>query len=401
MDETTLSTLLEELAADPAPAAAVDIAAARHRGRRRLRWRRAGLAAAPLAAAAAAALIVTGTVPFPRGGNGNAPAAARPAAALAPSASFGWLPAGFSLRRPSGLAIPDIWTPRSLTLNAWSPAAGRVLTLKVTLLSSCHLSPRPPGTHFQLACAGGAGLPVTAAAPAVLGARAYWSVGGGLLWQYRPGVWAQLSPGTLMPSPGLPRTVAARRWHRSLAGWQSSPPMMGYPATVQSAATRALLRTVAAHVSYGGGAVLFPFRLTGLPASWRANVARLTAAGGRLLDTSLMLGPASNLGALTISATPTAGTLHSACGMFRSGPSQSVTIGRAQGFQRIINQPGRQEQDLCLADYHGWSLKLYLRLNVSGSSQRLPGAPSGVLAVLHHLRLLGPDPARWTRSPLG
>ncbi|MGE5136053.1 MAG: hypothetical protein ACM32E_24475 [Gemmatimonadota bacterium] len=426
MAEHAVRALLAELAAEPAPPPRVDIAAARHHGRRRLRWRRAGLAAAPLAAAAAAALIVTGTIGFgpgPRGGNPNVPVAPRPAAtaALTPHASFGWLPAGFSQRKPPRLALlgsgnawlvdpfvaglVDAWTPGQVTVNAWSPTTGRVLALQVIALRNCHLGPSRLPTargYFQLDCTGGGRGQITAPAPPVRGRRAYWTVNGGLLWQAQPGAWAQLSPWVQWPGSGLPRAVVARRLHRSLAGWQSTTHFMGWPDTVQSAATRALLRTVAAHVSYGTGtAVLFPFRLTGLPADWRAHVAMLTAAGGRLLDTSLMLGPASNHGALTISVTPAAGTRRSACGTFISGQPEHVSIGGAQGFLRTIDQPGRREQDLCLASYHGWSLKLYLRLNASGSSRRLPGAPSGALAALHHLRLLGPDPAGWTAAPLG
>jgi hypothetical protein len=417
MDETGTRALLERVASTEPPPSQVNVAAARSRGRRKLRWRRARLSTSTLAVAVAVALIVIGVVPVsldsgPSGepsGDQSGPAATGLSNAvptrshfsvLVPYASFGWLPAGFSVSAGNSMANPAESTTLSVSLTAGDAADGRLLILTVNAAGSCRLA----GPH-ELSCDDGGGtsqkLTLSGSGPVVDGTLAFWTADDSLVWQYARGSWAQLSPSVQAPD-GLP-TSASEHWlYDAWAGWMPRPARHGYPATVQSAATRAELLTVAGQVSYGNHtAMVFPFQLTGLPAGWTVTDSTFAPSGGRLLGTGLDLGPADDPGAMSISIAPAGGP--DAC-KFVPGQSQYVTIAGAQGTLRIIDEPDKHWQDLCSSDVHGMQLDLSLDLNVPGTSDTpLPGASSlgGVLEIFQHLRLLDPSPAGWTTRPLG
>jgi hypothetical protein len=415
MDEPGTRALLERVASTEPPPSQVNVAAARSRGRRKLRWRRACLSTSTLAVAVAVALISSGVVPVSLGsgpsgepsGDHSGPAAAGLSNAvpgrshfsvLVPYASFGWLPAGFSVSAGNSMANPAESTTLSVSLSAGDAADGRLLTLTVNAAGSCRLA----GPH-ELTCGDGGGSSgdLSSSAPAVGGTLAFWTPGGGLAWEYARGGWAQLGPSTQV-SGGLPTPASEHRLYAARAGWMPGPARHGYPATVQSAATQAELLMVAAHVSYGDSTdMVFPFQLTGLPAGWNVTDSTFAPSGGRLLGTGLDLGPADDPGAMSISIAPADGP--NAC-KFITGQSQYVAIDGAQGTLRTIDEPGKHWQDLCSSDVHGMQLDLSLDLNVPGTSDTpLPGARNlgGVLEIFQHLRLLEPSPAGWTSRPLG
>ena len=60
--------------------------------------------------------------------------------------------------------------------------------------------------------------------------------GGGLAWEYAPDSWAQLTPTT----ESIGGRDRLRRTYQAAAGWTNGPASQNFPATVQSAAARAL-----------------------------------------------------------------------------------------------------------------------------------------------------------------
>jgi hypothetical protein len=118
-----------------------------------------------------------------------------------------------------------------------------------------------------------------------------------------------------------------------------------------------------------------------------------------LINTSWQLGPASDRTALSVSAIPAASA--AACKFF-PGQSQHITADGVGALLRTIDQPDKHWQSLCVTDLDGLGLTIALDLSAPGTSHTTsPGSgPFGsALAVLGHLRLLGPDPASWTASP--
>jgi hypothetical protein len=357
MDEVAARALLERLAGTEAPPSRVDVGLARQRGRSTLRRRRAwapgtaALAVAAVIALVAWAFIPSGT-PAPHPARPARPArpavpprpAPRRLSPLIPYAAFGWLPAGYSLRTGGTSPMADYLTagPGSVTQYA-------ELALDVYSVGTCNLA------GGRLSCgdaSGGMTEPVTGQAPAVNGRRAFWA-GSYLAWQYAPGGWA-----TVSGRPGR----------------------------------HALLKT-ADGVRFGAGAmpsIMFPVQLTGALSAWRLGSANGSVAFvpylGVLRASQWYLSHGSTEAMISVYVDPAARAVR--C------PAANRTVG---GYRVSVssfpaargNPPGQQ---LCAADADG----LAVDLAING------WAAPGVLGVfVHDMRLLGPNPARWTTRPLG
>jgi hypothetical protein len=422
MDESAVRTLLERAAADPAPPSRVDIAAARQRGRRRLRWHRAVLGAAPLAAAAAVALVVSGVIPASLGfGPGGPGLVLRPGketprsrfSPLQPYAAFGWLPGGFSAAAGAALGGPDQATTVSATLIAGDQATGRLVTLTVSAAGACRVTGAqrdrvlegadplptfgavtyPHGLSCNDDMAQRSVTPLRTAAPDVRGASAFYLPGGGLAWEYAPGSWAQLTPSTR----GTSGRDRLRQSYEMATGWVTGPSIGAFPATVQSAANRALLRKIAERVSYGATAhVVFPFQLAALPAGWAVSTVGYAPSAGRLLGTGgLSAGPAYYPWALGVTAMR-AGS-EGRCTNNPGGSHPARIHGAPGGFY-----PQSVTPDAFACDVDGMYLTVDLSLHVPNTSRPVPGAASlgAPLTVARRLRLFGTNPAAWTARPV-
>jgi hypothetical protein len=435
LDETAVRDLLDLVASDDAPPSRVNVDLARRQGRRRRRLHRVYLpGAAPVAAAAAVGLIVSLTAGLPgtQLPSRKPPAgrSERTAQITAPSrfslfvpyASFGWLPPGFSADTVppdlGGMGVGGTQSALVETVGAPSRQAdGKDLSLQVNAAGSCKLTDagghgltstearryirqRAAQLHpLSLSCTY---LPLASAAPNVKGHPAFWDVRGDLIWEYGRDAWAELTPSTLLIEPHLDPHFDG--WY-NVAALARSAHGQGHPAYRQSAATRALLVKVADSVHYGGTTPQFyAFALSSVPAGWRSAVipTSFQAADGRLVNTGWQVGPASDPSGLSISVTPAAWGGRYSCKFF-SGQSRYVTADGARGLLRTIDEPGKHEQSLCIADVHGLSIFIDLDLRLPGTNDSaLPGSKElhSALAVLSHLQLLGPSPARWTTSPL-
>jgi hypothetical protein len=380
MDEASARALLEQMSVAKPPPSRVDIGLARRRGGRRLRRRRWGLAAAPVLAAAAVAAVVLGTGAFPGAvgpGKGN-PAQSgqlRPPDRfnpLAPYAAFGWLPRGVPRAADGAISLPsqlllltgsartgDIW------LRVWAPGTCNRDAAQIISALHQHL-------HARLNCSqhGFADFNDYAAsqAPAVNGRPAFWLIDDTLAWEYAPDSWATL---TAYLGHGLSHAAA----------------MVKIAAHVRFAAARTSL-------------LKFPFQLTGLPASWQAVSAVWRPTSSGLLGGNLSVGPASRspgMGVIShIAVTPG----HGGSCWSPPGSAQRVTLGGVTAFLTLrgAHNGVPASQELCVPKADGLSVDFTLYRLTGSPAFPFGGAPG---IFLHHLHLLGPDPANWTTRPLG
>jgi hypothetical protein len=419
MDEAGVRALLARVADDPAPPSRVDIAAARQRGRRRIRRHRAALAAAPLAAAAAVAVVLSGVIPASLGhGRGSRqpgpPAPRSRFNPVVPYAAFGWLPAGFTTPAGTGMGGTDQTSTLSATLTVGDRATGRMLTLIVSAAGACRLTgPQRDQVLVKhglrarfvtvtyphgLICRDGIGntdkIPLPEVAPAVRGGTAFYLIGGGLAWEYARDSWAQLAPGTTIVG------MTPQRAHQAAAGWESAPASQGFPATVQSAATRALLHKIAGWVRYGARApIVFPFQLAALPTGWAvSSVTYGVAYGLRVGTVNLAAGPTSFPAALNVQVQEATEQKH--C----SGPPAGAQVVSVHGAPAYLyaNPPRHQPQEIYACHVAGLGFTIQLDRTLAGSHRPVPGLASlgGVLRVARGMRLLGPDRDAWTAHPV-
>jgi hypothetical protein len=403
MNEDSVRMLLDRLADTEAPPARVDIGLARRKGRRRLRIRRAGApAAAALAVITIIAVVAAVTGSQGRGTITGGSHPVMPASApkqfnpMVPYASFGWLPAGFSMT-PSPTAqlqlIPSIMlTTRSVRMSPVNLPADRRLDLTVYAAGVCRVTAK--GSAHVLSC-GGPGVEASSGAPSVNGRPAFWAArnwGAGsynLVWEYAPNAWATLDV--------VKQFVAAK---------------LAAPAPVPSQESlKLLLLKVAAHVRYGVNTpVVVPFQLTGVPAGWRAQPSGIQVSGAQMSTESLFAGPSADPVALNVVVTPAAAKWNapeqamgqSSCK--QNGPASSyVTLDGARGVLFVEHGQDRPQASLCFNNVHGLSVYISLDLKVPDTtSTALPGGTSlgGVTGVFRHMRLLGNDPVNWTADPL-
>jgi hypothetical protein len=374
MDENAVRSLLEQAADGPAPPSVVDIAKARRVGRRHLHLRRFGAPAASMSAiAVVVGLIASGALPI---GSGRPASGAHrkvtqwhdaspPFNPLVPQVTFGWLPPGYSLTPGSSLLA------RTVEDFELSDRSGRAISLVVSPPEHCQLT--GPGTgedarRGTLNCGGPFApvqfgpAPVTGPMPGLLGGHAYrlgHAKYGGLVF-HAAKAWVVIEPSSKL---GLATEIR-----------------------------------IAAHVRFGSGQPLaFPFQLAGMPSRWRVGSSNLLTLGDRLVGFGLSIGPAPYYGQVSVTAVP-AKSYHP-CG--RSQGSQWVTVGGIRG----ILQTSRTDhyQNLCFGDVDGLAVSVSVTRPrpFTGKPQVVATAPGGVIDIfLHHLHLLGPDPARWTTHPI-
>ncbi len=319
---------------------------------------------------------------------------------LTPYASFGWLPAGFSLGDQYDQSISE------LDVIATAPLSdGRALMLTVQAAGRCrptaHGHPISEAQAFvrtrdksqaALSC----GVPLSGRAPDVNGAPAYWTgLHGSLVWEYGLNAWATLTP---MPNGAICVHCAA---YPRLKGWYYVLPKNGHPAEPQSAAARQLLLKIASAVRFGTKPpVYYGFKLSGLPASWRpfraGSLSSFAFIDGRLVNGGWSAGPAADPTALGVAVWPASqGT--APCKTY-PGQTSYVTVDGAAMRLRTIDEPGKHVQALCAQNFHGVGVSISLDLNTPGTNDRpLPDAAKvgGVFAVFAHLHLFGPDVADW------
>ncbi len=433
MDENAVRDLLERIASDEAPPTSVSIPLARSSGRRRSRLRRVYLpgAAAPVAAAVAVALIAGlsagvhgGRLPHhanpPLAAPISAPTAFNP---LTPYAAFGWLPSGYSV---AGLENQTTQMTSQLNLVASSrsgiatrPATDAVRSgpnqflLTVYPAGWCRLGGpvtlngkkmativkwyRTRYPHALSCRDNEGGELVTGRAPDVNGDLAYWAANGSagvVVWEYGRGAWAVLDY-----EPAINTSVTRPASHPGKQLRPMPPP---------SAETLAMVHKVASKVRFGvDSTVVYGFTVSGLPASWQTGRAGssydVASLDGRDANVGWVAGPAVDPTALGISVWP-AGIPGSFACNFVAGQSSYVSLDGARAMLRTIDQPGKHVQYLCAQAVDG--MQIYLSLDLSNPNiTRYTPLPDShqvgdLLSVFRHLKLLGPDVANWTTSPL-
>jgi len=371
MIESQVRALLAEIAdGGEAALSQVDVQLARRRGRARLRWRRACMAGTSVLAAVVVAALVVGVLPGrPGSGPPAGPAAPRQFNPLVPYLSFGWLPAGDSLLA-GGVRPEATYLTAGRTIDAPS-----TWDLVVYAAGQCHLT----GPARELKCSTPAleGLTarITGRAPAVGGHRAFWA-GPYLVWPYARGGWA----GLLLPiSYGSPKLSDAAK---------------------RKAAERDAVK-IADHVRYGAATppLVFAAQLTRLPSRWRVSSVYYVPDAGVLRASRFALGTGTpDLGAdggleyqtnlPYFSVTDPVASRRSFC-----GKSASEII---NGYWVVVTHQvagTASRQNLCAASADG--LALYI-------SEFGAHPPINIASLFRdHLRLLGANPANWTRKPIG
>ena len=371
MDEPQVRAIFERLSGTDAPASRVDVGLARLRGRRRLRLRRAVLSGTPAVAVAVLALSASGLVNvMPHGPDRSHPATSPPPPATAsfspliPYAEFGWLPRGVSPLTGTTGRFSQYFTA--------GPKANRTTwTLAVIAAGRCHpssgqiLRQLRRGGHPVLRCAtepGHAGYEWTPQrqAPSVNGHLAFW-IDHQIAWEYARDSWAVVGQSG-MHVPMHPR----------------------------------LIEKVAAGALFGAPqpALMFPVQLTGLPAGWRVGSVSFVSDAGALRGRQLVLAGAGAARTSQPMVDVSLAGPGSSCYFYPGGQSQHRTInGITAVVTRISAAPGIPATfQVCAAHAHGLSVFI----STYGSEH-----PRAVSIFRDHLRILGPDPSRWTVQPLG
>jgi hypothetical protein len=327
-------------------------------------------------AAAATAAVVLGMAAGPfRVGPGPAagPAAPRQFNPVTPYVSFGWLPAGESLYSGEN-------RPAQVFLAAGARGGLPQWDLNVYARGQCHLTaPSSLQCPYQGRDATSARFKITRRAPAVDGHGAFWA-GAGIVWQYARDGWATLTWPAYPPGARTPRQVVVRTQHEAIK--------------------------IAGHVRYGAATtpLLFPTRLTGLAAQWQISdvyyvpYARVLRADSYMLTTgtSRYLRHVGDLGVWTNApyfqlhpVAPHYGTCTP------HDPASQNTSETINGYRVVVKRMpigGVPQQELCAAHAGGFWLSI-----IEFGARPSIGAAS---LFRHHLRLLGTNPAGWTRHPL-
>jgi hypothetical protein len=359
MIESEVRELFTEIARGEPHSSRVNVQLAQRRGRARLRWRRACLGGT--AVLAAAAISVGANAAWSSSGTGDSglPPASAPLQfnPLVPYLSFGWLPAG-------NRVLDGDLTPQADGLNAGHKIdSSYAWGLVVYAAGQCHFT----GLGGELKCSTpaleGFSAQITGRAPAVRGHRAYWA-GSYLVWQYTRDGWAWLAVPTV-PGNG--------------------------PQSVSPAAQRDAVK-IAANVRYGAPTppLMFPMQLKGVPGKWRVGSVYYQP-DGRVMRTSRF--------ALTT------GHPQSADGglQFQNGLPNFPDIEPAASHGNYCGQPPNRIINgyhvllgngyLCAAHADGLEFSL---------GQQGAHPPISLASLFgHHLRLLGTNPANWTRKPIG
>lgn len=346
----------------------------RRRPRARRLWRHSAWAA-PVAAAAAVTLVVGLSMWVSNGfgtqraaGPANLPPAPREFSPLIPNVSFGWLPAGESASQ-GGVRLTDAYV-----------TAGGPLGWQVGVYTSgqCHLT----GTALKCTTKGMSGVTtwhISEHAPAVGGHRASWAgqpFGAALVWQYARGGWAALSI-----------------------------PVRNFSALRHDPALQRRALKIARHVRIGAATppLVFPAAFTGLPGQWRVSDVHYSAGSGVLQADEYVLanrasrfdphvgdlGVWTNAAYVDIRPAPRSATCTPHDPAYQNTPK--VINGYRVVVQRMIGSPIHR-RDVCAAHADG----LWVDIEEFGSHPVID-----VAGLFRHLRLLGANPANWTRNPVG
>jgi hypothetical protein len=160
---------------------------------------------------------------------------------------------------------------------------------------------------------------------------------------------------------------------------------------------------IANHARFGARAaplLAFPAQLTGVPATWQVSGALYVRDGTalRALGYTLSARPAiypigqSQYGLPDVRFN-LAGANPSCPRPLQSSPAHRVVNGYRVTVSHYNSGTGIPEQMLCAPHASG----LTVVVTVTGKHP----APDAVSLFAHHLRLLGTDPAHWTRNPIG
>jgi len=367
MTEPQVRELFNQIADGEAGPSRVDTQLALRRGRARLRRRRVCLAGAPVVAAATVAIVALAVAASPvrpagqAAAAGGGPAAPRQFNPLVASVTFGWLPAGESLLS-GGITRTESYMDAGPIGPDWS--------LDVYARGQCHLT----GSASGLNCPQSK-LQFSQRAPDVAGHRAFWT-GAGIAWQYARGGWAWLS----IPVPNF----SALRHDKDMQ--------------------RKALK-IARHVRYDATTpLMFPAQLSGLPSQWRIHNTYYEADAGLLRADQYMLTTGSSrfhphvgdLGVWTdapyiqVHPAPRDGTCTP------HDPASENTSEIINGYRVVLKRMpigGLPHQELCGAHADG----LWFDIEEFGAHPSIDAAS----LFRQHLRLLGTNPANWTKNPIG
>lgn len=365
MLDSIIRDAFDQMAGTDQPPARVSIAQAISQARLRRRRQRLTAAGAPLLAAGAALAIgLTGVIgnglanraqPPTSGSTGGVAAAPRFFNPLRPYGEFGWLPHGASGSQTTGLFGQDellLYGPRPYgpQLMLIVHAAGRCQVSGHALI--CNVDGESAGSQALGRLVGD-----------VHRHPAYWAsaglriqTAGALIWQYARGGWAVLFAPTLRDALRIADSVRF--------GPDASPP------------------------------VRFAFQLEGVPADWQVNALLTGWRDGVLYATSYQVTaghvdavPEGNITEATPYLETGPGGKGACTGLIYYGARPAVI----DGYQVTLGSDNKGPVQLCAADADG--LLVWINL---GSRPTI--TPAELFA--HHLRLLGPDPARWTTQPI-
>ena len=390
MFEQALAELFEEQASENPPPTQASVLAAAQQGRARRRRRNAGLAAASPVLAVGAVLAITfgGLVPSSGyraqvsspGAHVSSPADGASAAQaprlfspLRPYVSPGWLPKGLSAASFVGVftRLEDSYIDIRSTgvgLNVWSRGV-------------CRLSSR----SFTCGWPHDAGAPESIVPRPGIGRRIGEIGGRAAYWVFPSGSGTGTSPSSRFPSRQL-------TWQYAQGGWAvlSAPDL---PDALRMA--RTLRFGMAA-----GPTAAFPFQLTGLPADWRVNQVFTRVDQG--VRYAFLFGFS-------------AGAVDTVADDFAPRQVMTVQTGPLYGSSCVsyFHHASYRRQ---IINGHEAFVLLKPQAWDTGAKSGLCTVSDGVLASLitegqatvsatgllaHHIRFLGPDPAKWTTRPIG
>jgi hypothetical protein len=332
------------------------------------------LAAAAISVGANAAWSSSGT------GDSGLPPASAPLQfnPLVPYLSFGWLPGGNRL-------LDGVTSPQAVSLNAgYKIDSNFGWGLEVYAAGQCHFT----GPAGELTCSTpaleGLTAKISGPAPAVRGHRAFWA-GHYLVWQYTRDGWAWL----LMPAVDVDTTPGDKGTEHGSSGWigPADSDTQSVSATAQQNAVK-----IADNVRYGAPTppLMFPMQLKGVPGQWRVGSVYYQPDGRVMRASRFAL---------------TTGHPQSADGglQFQKGLPYFPDIEPAASHGNYCGQPPNQIINgyhvllgngyLCAAHADG----LEFSLDEQGAHPSI--SPASLFG--HHLRLLGTNPANWTRKPIG
>jgi len=385
----SIGRALHEMADKGQPQSRVSVQQALRDGRARLRRRRLMRGAGvPVLAAAAVSVIAVGSISLPPGSHspGQGPSTGTRFSALAPYATFGWLPAKepAAPSQRTDLATYNTWGAIDRTVETLNDGAWQ---LSVYGAGTCHQAgnqidcpndnPLPGQPNEPVHPCGSDDAEVQA--PPVNGRQAFWEhnpdqvdkVKNGqnqysvshmrcLTWEYAPGGWASLSNfGVINPDKQLVVQIASK-------------------------------------IQFGGRQPSFKFaaQFRNLPGKWRvvppASFYLFRRVGGKLRYMGVQHGA---LLAEDFTITDGATTLGVDVNVFPSKRSQCVT---AQPGCRVINGYHVSARKVAGMQMISAPDADNLWVSLSGSQQSL-----GLLyKVFAHMTMLGTNPAAWTTQPI-